>query len=235
MTQVVVIENRSQYVAASSVAGWLPSLTVYLNEHVRSFWTDAPVFELTVGTPTAGTWPAYLEDGSTQPDLGYHDVETGYPTIHVDVTLCMQYNIAVTDAFSHELAEAAADPQCTRFVDGAWGRALAEICDPFVLPQYTYAIDGVTVANFVSPAFYGLGASPRLDMKGVLQPGQVFPYLPEGGCAMVAAPGQRFALTSSPAMLPPGLLQLALARREASRRCRYMSQSAAPQGQMRTA
>jgi hypothetical protein len=68
---------------------------------------------------------------------------------------------------SHELLEMLADPTGRQTRpgpsprrDGKTVEILVEVCDPCQGSRYAYAIDGVPVSDFCTPAFYAGGAGP---------------------------------------------------------------------------
>ncbi|MDE2096266.1 MAG: hypothetical protein KGL39_03405 [Patescibacteria group bacterium] len=226
VTQVFVLENRSALVSDAMIASYIPAWTTQLNDHLRAFWRSIPDFSITTGTVeqalTGGAWGVYFEDGiSAKGDLGYHDIESGMPVLRIDCQAAQTYGYSVSEIGGHEFCETAVDPFVRNISRGPWGLALAEVCDLFVLPNTTYHIGGVEVPNFTTPAFWGLGSAPRLDMRGLLAPGQVFPYLPPGAYATVMAPGASAwsTLPNVNAELTPAELALVRHRSKESARC----------------
>lgn len=195
MTQTIVLENQSHLVSDADLQSYIPAWSVQLNEHLRAFWPGLPVFALQIGTVEAakssGAWGAYFQDGiPVAGDLGYHDVETGLPILRIDCKGAHDYGYSVSEVASHEFCEAAVDPFVRNIVRGPWGQVLAEVCDAFVVPGMTYNIGAIELSNFATSAYFGVAAAPRLDMKGLLKPDQLFPYLPAGGYALTIPQGQ---------------------------------------------
>ena len=225
MTQTIVLENQSQITSTATLQSYVPAWLTFLNSHVRAFWTSIPVFALEFGTVEqalkGGAWGAYFQDGiPIKSDLGYHDVETGLPVMRIDCQAARDDGYSVSEIGAHELGEAAVDPFIENTVRGSWGLALAEICDLFIMPGMTYTEGGVELPNFTTQAFWGIGPAARLDMKGLLKPNQVFPYLPPGGYAMVVPPGAAaWSMTNSTAELKPQELIVAQHRSQESARC----------------
>ena len=145
----------------------------------------------------------YVGDSAADPTtgtagvFGYHSDtlgQTPYGFIYLDV--CRQYNEAWTCTLSHEVLELLADPATALNVSGPappveGGPAETvsyglEVCDP--TQGDTYAIDAVTVANFVTRAYFGMtgGTSATnflglpLDSFGV-RPGGYVQYQDAGG------------------------------------------------------
>jgi hypothetical protein len=68
---------------------------------------------------------------------------------------------------SHELLEMLADPTGKQTrpgpspkQDGKTAEILVEVCDPCQGSRWSYAIDGIPVSDFCTPAFYGGGSGP---------------------------------------------------------------------------
>src|SRR5262249_11706376 len=68
-----------------------------------------------------------------------------------------------------------ADPNASRLISGPspkpdQGREsfLVQVCDPCLAEQYAYEIDGVTVSDFLLPAFYG-GHDKPVDFRGAIR------------------------------------------------------------------
>ncbi|TMQ02472.1 MAG: hypothetical protein E6J91_51740 [Deltaproteobacteria bacterium] len=83
---------------------------------------------------------------------------------------------------SHECLEMLADPtgQLTRRGpsprgDGRTVDILVEVCDPCQGSRWAYAIDGIPVSDFCTPAFYDGGAGPWSHRGNVTGPAQVLP------------------------------------------------------------
>ena len=68
---------------------------------------------------------------------------------------------SVSSVLSHEVLEMFVDPNCNLWANNEKGRAYSyEVCDPVEAP--TYDVDGVSVSNFVTPAWF----DPLADKKG---------------------------------------------------------------------
>jgi hypothetical protein len=213
----IVLENRSAQLSLASLTSYQAAWTVMLNQHLRWGWPALPEFSLQIGTTGApSTYGVIFQDGiAVAGDMGYHDEETGLPIAHVDVAGTLADGYTVSDVGGHELAEMAVDPAVTNIVRGAWGQALAECCDSFIMPGMTYNYGGIELPNFTTQAYWGLGACSRLDMRGLLTTGQLFPYLPEGGYATVMGPGASAWAMTHGAFVPetPADVRLAATRR----------------------
>ncbi len=68
---------------------------------------------------------------------------------------------SVSSVLSHEVLEMFVDPNCNLWANNEKGRAYSyEVCDPVEAP--TYEVDGVSVSNFLTPAWF----DPLADKKG---------------------------------------------------------------------
>ena len=190
MTTTVILENQSAITTDADLDSFIPAWMTFLNDHVRAFWPDIGYFSLMRGTYTPGDrWGMIFQDGiPIKTDLGYHDVESGMPVLRIDCAAARDDGYTVSEIGGHELGEAAVDPLCHTYAAGAWGTALVEICDMFIMPGMSYNINGVEVPNFSTPSFWHKGVAARLDMKGQLT--AAFPTLPRGAYSMIIPPGQ---------------------------------------------
>lgn len=120
--------------------------------------------------------------------LGYHatngkgrpDIFVGWGIIAANGgTLTIGSN-SLSDCISHELLEAARDPYCTFWADRPDGTQQAlEIGDP--VEGDSYAINGISVSNFVRPRYFSRGAGPYDHMETLKAPFTMSP----GGYSIV--------------------------------------------------
>ena len=62
-------------------------------------------------------------------------------------------NWSVSSVLSHEVLEMYIDPNCNLWANDGHGKAYSfEVCDPVEAP--TYPVNGVSVSNFVTPAWF---------------------------------------------------------------------------------
>lgn len=181
---VVAIVNRS---TVPEVENALPSIVRalgrQLSDHVQPLWGRVLPSLLflakdSIGAIPKGASPLVLLDDADQADaLGYHDeTPEGLPYGRVFVQTILGYggsltkgDEAVSVTLSHELLELVGDPSVNLWADGPDGYAYAlELCD--AVEGDSYAIDGISVSNFVTPAFFDPLAEPgsRLDYLGKL-------------------------------------------------------------------
>jgi hypothetical protein len=100
---------------------------------------------------------------------------------------------SVSSVLSHEVLEMFIDPNCNLWSsDNKKSMYSLEVCDPVEAP--TYVVDGVSVSNFVTPAWFDplAGKSAQFDKLGLLK--APFTML-KGGYVIYASAGkshQRF-------------------------------------------
>jgi hypothetical protein len=119
------------------------------------------------GTPcvqfAASGWPITVTPGTFAPGCpddpcaAYH---TATPTGPSAVVTSGQ---GFSQLFSHEILEMLVDPYGTNGINGR----LVEVCDP-VEDSAGYQLDGVTVADFVLPAWYQSASAGPWDEVGLL-------------------------------------------------------------------
>lgn len=154
----IAIVNRSALATDTEISGYLPALQKQINEHYLPFWPDAGSCTLSfVGfnqQETPGVVPLYLRDRSdVQGDLGYHEEPGAVPDAQVFVADCRLYSVPLSSVISHELLEMLADPSARMTRPGTDGRYyMMECCDP--VSGDLYDLDGVSVSNFVTPAYF---------------------------------------------------------------------------------
>lgn len=85
--------------------------------------------------------------------VAYHDVDgNAAPVAYLALSMCSTLD-DVSVAISHELCETAGDPGCNLWADDARGTEWArELCD--AVESSRYQVNGVTVSDFVLPAFF---------------------------------------------------------------------------------
>jgi hypothetical protein len=159
----VAIINESTVVADADVAQYAAALQVQVSQHFAPAWgVDANIVVVPkVNQPPAGSWWLVLLDDTDQAGaLGYHDVTSeGLPMGKVFAKTDLDNHLSVSVTISHELLEMLGDPDVnlTTFIQSSAkvGRLYAyEVCDAVEDDQYGYAIDGVTVSDFVLPAYF---------------------------------------------------------------------------------
>jgi hypothetical protein len=157
---LIAVLNRSTVLTDDQLQPVMAALQTQVRRDWAPVWgSDADLSFVPAGAqPAAGSWWLVILDDSNQAGaLGYHDLTTeGLPLgkvfAHSDLTAGLQWSVTA----SHELLEMLGDPDInlTAFVqpDASSGTLYAyEVCDACEADQYGYAIDSVTVSDFVYP------------------------------------------------------------------------------------
>ncbi|MGA8532542.1 MAG: hypothetical protein WB615_00375 [Candidatus Tumulicola sp.] len=163
MSANIAIINASTVLKDAEVQAIVPALQ---KQVVNDF---APVYGMSATlaffsqstTPPAGSWWITVLDNSDQAGaLGYHDLTNeGLPLAKVFAAGDIQNKASWSVTVSHELLEMLADPDIalTAFAqtDATTGTLYAyEVCDACEDDQYGYQIDGISVSDFVYPAWF---------------------------------------------------------------------------------
>jgi hypothetical protein len=167
-----------------------------VGQEFRSHWgVSAELFFSTMAD--SGPDPEGLRDAAVfvcdKPQdavAGYHNANTaGVPYAFVFTEFAAALGRSWTVALSHEVLELLIDPDLNQLVVGPNPadssknvQFLKEICDP--VQADSYAPDGIELSNFVTPAYFKLGASPTTtnQCSRSLQP---FNVLAGGYCQFV--------------------------------------------------
>jgi hypothetical protein len=178
-TKIIII-NRTTEASAPGLAKALPSIVSALGKQlardVAPVWGNVPALEL--GTaPEDGASTIVIQDGlDVEGALGYHDEADGIPRGFIGAGVVLgnggtnstgPNSISVT--LSHELLEMVGDESANLWADGPDGSDYArELCD--AVESDSYEIDGVSVSNFVYPAFFDPQAdsTEKIDHLGKL-------------------------------------------------------------------
>lgn len=164
----IAVVNESTVLADAQVAEMTAALQTQVSRDFAPVWgIDAQLAFVPKGqTAPAGAWSLAVLDDSDQADaLGYHEVQGvvpyGLAFARSDIEDGLQPSVTV----SHELLEMLVDPwifsvvlleKAGGTVFGNGGVMLAEeVCDAVEADNFGYAIDGVLVSDFVTPAWFG--------------------------------------------------------------------------------
>jgi hypothetical protein len=196
----ITLVNLSQSVASSLFDGAVAALQKQVDLDFQPAWQVSATLagttrKLEEPVRIEGVHDAliYLGDASLDPTtgvqnvLGYHsDTYRGVPYGFVYLDVCAQYAESWTTTLSHEVLELLADPAASQSVSGpapqASGQAVQyylEVCDP--TQKDSYSIDGVSVSNFVFPAYFGRSTGPA-GTNHLQLPLQPFGVRPGGYC-----------------------------------------------------
>lgn len=146
--------------ASDTLARIAAALEIQANRDFASAWGGTYRWRVATAAapPLATEVVAMLVDVLPPGDAGaaaFH-TWTGIPQIYVAKTQCNSLLVgpdALSTLFSHEGNEAELDPGCNRWADAPDGFSYAlEASD--AVESSTYDVAGVSVANFVLPAFF---------------------------------------------------------------------------------
>jgi len=177
----VALVNAAAY-PQEQVSDFLIAMRTYL-VWVADFWPEtvgSTLREVSHGADMTGLAPLVLAPNTTMAgSLGYHDkMRDGMPTGIVERAACDAFNWPWTIAAAHELGELLIDPTTDRMVTVAGRTFPVEIADP-TTAERGHMIGNVEVANFTTPAFWGLpGPAGRYDMYATVpRPLPTIPHL----------------------------------------------------------
>jgi hypothetical protein len=156
------------------------ALDTYLNRDVATYWGGA--YAVRAGSNAKDVQPgeivcALVDLLPAAPGaVAYHDV-TGaeVPVVFLARTQCNNLTSgpdSVSSALAHELAETAGDAFCNAWRLNSDGKLYAqELCD--AVQEANYEIGGITVSDFVLPAFFAPGATGPMDYLATIGTGAV--------------------------------------------------------------
>jgi hypothetical protein len=164
LTSHVALVSESDSVSLDQLSAVAAALQKQVTRDFGPIWSvDATVdaFDSLDSVPV-DYWPIILRDDINEPGAaGYHTDENGQPfsLVQVDDTWPL--------TTSHEALEMLADPFGNRTIAGAPPKPapadlpdlqrvtyLVEVCDPCEDGQFAYAVNGVTLSDFITPHFY---------------------------------------------------------------------------------
>jgi hypothetical protein len=163
-TPLISLRNESTMVTDDQCGEMVRAIGEQLARDVAPIWGQVPGLEFVRKgqTPLSGSAHCYIQD---QPDvegaLGYHDEdEDGIPYIKVFCAPTLDNGgsvltgaDSVSCTLSHEVIELVGDGPANIWVDGPDGTDYArELCD--AVEGDVYQVHGVTVSNFLYPAFF---------------------------------------------------------------------------------
>jgi hypothetical protein len=190
MTMRISVVNFSMRVGDGDVLDAIRAINRQIAEDFQPVWHQPSrlVFAATLaGSPAPELLTSdaaiYICDTTGRNEIGYHDAnQLSIPYAFVFTELADILELPWSTTLSHEALELTIDPQLNQLVVGPDPRDpaqhvtfLKEICDP--VQASDYAIDGIAVANFVTPDYYVLGAPRRnTNLRGLeLAPFDVLP------------------------------------------------------------
>ncbi len=177
----VSVINASTVVTDDECRALVAALQKQVSQDFAPVWgiDAALVFVPTGGKPDSGTWWLSILDTTDRAGvLGHHDLTPdGLPVGKSFAGTDKHFGHSWTVTASHELLEMLADPDVNLavFVHSDVGNGklyVYEVCDPCQDDSFGYDIDGVTVGNFVYPAYFQTFRPPgstKFDHMGKLQ------------------------------------------------------------------
>jgi len=187
----VSVINASSVVTDDECRTLVAALQKQVSRDFAPVWgIDATLaFVPTGGAPASGTWWLSILDNTDRAGvLGHHDLTPdGLPVGKSFAGTDKHYGHSWTITASHELLEMLADPDINLSVfvhpqQGSGTLYAYEVCDACQDDSFGYDIDGVTVCNFVYPAYFQTFRQPgstRFDHLGKLQ--KPVPEVLDGG------------------------------------------------------
>lgn len=182
--------NQATNVTDAEAKKVMAALQVQLDRDFSPIWgVPAQLFYVAKGAKanTAHWWLVLIDNADTAGALGYHDLtDAGLPIGKIFVETTKEDGGLWSVTASHELLEMLADPWinlCVFMQEGfakSSGATLVayEVCDAPEDDKFGYVINGVTVSDFVYPAFFEPQAvsGTQLDyQKKLTKPFQLLP------------------------------------------------------------
>jgi hypothetical protein len=172
------VTNEAKTPLGVDLDALIAALNIQVANHFAPFWGVTASVNLGIAGP--GEWSLVLLDNADQADaLGYHDLtDDGQPRGKMFVATTIEDKQLVSVTTSHELLEMLVDPGIQMCADTANGTIYAyEVCD--AVENNTYEINGVTVSDFVTPAWFEEFRKPNSEifdyLKQVTQPFELLP------------------------------------------------------------
>lgn len=161
----VAIVNESSVLTSSQVDAIVASLQLQVTYHFKPHWGRGCKLVHTASLPAARWALVFLDDSDQAGALGYHDwTPTGEPLGKVFAKTDLDNGYLPSVTASHELLEMLADPWVDHAVQvGASTFYALEVADACEADGYGYQINGVTVSDFVYPAWFSQGAPGPYD------------------------------------------------------------------------
>jgi hypothetical protein len=194
----VALINASTVVSDAEVEAVAHALNVQVNRDYMPIWgTDCNVVPVRKGKapPKGAWWLTVLDNSDVAGALGYHDLTPDFnPCGNIFAATDQHYGLKWSVTASHELLEMLEDPWvniCAQAEDASGNVVLFayEVCDQVESDEDSYEIDGVSVSNFVTPAWFGAteGYKGKYDFLGILKA----PFtLAKGGYISVWSPAK---------------------------------------------
>ena len=178
MIQIAVI-NATTVLTDAALKAMVDAVQVQVHRDFFPVWgLDATLnFVPKDNKPPLGmSWIAVLDTADVAGALGYHDVTNdGLPLGKVFAKTTVDDGGKVSVTLSHEVLEMLVDPDVNLLCEIGTGRTRRyfayEVCDAVEADNLGYDINGVTVSDFVTPAYFEtfLPKGRKFDFQGKLQ------------------------------------------------------------------
>jgi len=164
---LIAIVNQSTLVSDQDAATMTQAIAAQVRLDVAPLWDRAPAAVIFYtdpkNVPVAAHGIAVVDTIKDQPTgvLGYHTEDPGgklWGVVAAKPELdnggkATTGDWSVSSVLSHEVLEMFIDPNCNLWANDGHGKAYSfEVCDPVEAP--TYVVNGVSVSNFVTPAWF---------------------------------------------------------------------------------
>jgi hypothetical protein len=181
---LIAILNQSTLISDADAATMTQAVATQVRLDAAPLWDRAPaavVFYTDPGAvPATAHGIAIVDTIQNQPQgvLGFHTEDQGgklWGVVAAKPELDNGGQVttgdwSVSSVLSHEVLEMFVDPNCNLWANDDKGSAYSfEVCDPVEAPSY--AVSGVSVSNFVTPAWFDPLAAPtaQFDKLGLLK------------------------------------------------------------------
>jgi hypothetical protein len=177
---LIAILNQSTLVSDADAQTMTQAIATQVQLDAAPIWNRTPA--AVVFYPAASAVPpgahgiAIVDTIQNQPEgvLGFHTEDQGgklWGTVAAKPELDSGAQVltgdwSVSSVVSHEVLEMFVDPNCNLWANDGQGSAYSfEVCDPVEAP--TYVVSGVSVSNFVTPAWFDpqAGNTAQFDME----------------------------------------------------------------------
>ncbi|PZR89204.1 MAG: hypothetical protein DLM67_19350 [Candidatus Nephthysia bennettiae] len=180
---LVAIVNQSSLVSNADAATMTQAIASQIQLDAAPIWDRAPgavvFYTDATAIPPAAHVITITDTIQDQPAgvLGYHTEDQGgklWGVVAAKPELdnggkATTGDWSVSSVLSHEVLEMYVDPNCNLWANNNQGSVYSfEVCDPVEAP--TYAVDGVSVSNFTTPAWFDplASKSAQFDKLGLL-------------------------------------------------------------------
>ncbi|MFI5220272.1 MAG: hypothetical protein ACHQNT_12370 [Bacteroidia bacterium] len=182
--------NSSTAVSDQEAIRVMNALQIQVTRDFEPVWGEGATlyfFSRNQQVPPGFWWLVITDDHATADASGYHDLTPErLPIGHIFARSLMQYNQPWSNTASHELLEMIEDPGNNLLArkeeeDGTFVLYSYEVCDACEGEQFGYDINGVSVSDFVLPAWFEDFAHPpgtRYDFTNFIS--EPFQLLPGG-------------------------------------------------------